>query len=64
MVKHGLSPEEAAARFWVLDHNGLITTQVKRRFVQELPAGCSPPAVRQGGPWNMLRQSAALRSMA
>ena len=29
MVKHGLSPEEAAARFWVLDHNGLITTQVR-----------------------------------
>lgn len=28
MVKQGLSPEEAAARFYVLDHHGLITQKV------------------------------------
>lgn len=27
MVKQGLSPTEAASRFYVLDHNGLITEQ-------------------------------------
>ena len=31
MVKHGLSPAEAAARFYVLDHNGLITEQASTR---------------------------------
>ena len=30
MVKQGLSPAEAAARFYVLDHNGLITHQARR----------------------------------
>jgi hypothetical protein len=28
MVKQGLSPEEAASRFYVLDHHGLITQKV------------------------------------
>ncbi|KXZ49163.1 hypothetical protein GPECTOR_23g9 [Gonium pectorale] len=27
MVKHGLSPEAAASRFWVLDRRGLVTTK-------------------------------------
>jgi hypothetical protein len=36
MVKHGLSPEQAAARFWVLDHNGLITAQVGHAFANLL----------------------------
>ena len=28
MVKHGLSPAAAAARFYILDHKGLITERV------------------------------------
>lgn len=30
MVKQGLSPTEAAARFYVLDSGGLITAQASR----------------------------------
>jgi len=29
MVKQGLSPDEAASRFYVLDHHGLITQEVR-----------------------------------
>ena len=29
MVKQGLSPDEAASRFYVLDHHGLITQKVR-----------------------------------
>lgn len=41
MVKHGLSPEEAASRFYVLDARGLITRQVRRRRHRTQRCSCT-----------------------
>lgn len=42
MIKHGLTPEEAESRFWMLDRGGLITEE----RAQDPRGGVSPQAAR------------------
>ena len=52
MVKQGLSAEEAASRFYVLDHHGLITAQVHAAAYR-----LAPGAGRGAGPFARLARS-------